>query len=356
MQRVATELYEALIENTQVTVEPMVLRSTWERTHVNTPFFILRSIRGIKRLLKEDAVDVILFSSMVTASIAVLINKSIKNAGVKTAAIVHGQDVTTPFGPYQKFVPKVFNALDAVLPVSRATGEQCTMRGLPESKLHVLPNGVKLDRFAPLSSYEKMRSELFDAFNMPNDQLPSDTLLLCSVGRQVKRKGFDWFIDNVMPRLPENVHYWLAGDGPEGPLIQQLAEKHNLGSRVKLLGRVSDEQLACLYRGADLFMMPNVPVHGTMEGFGVVMLEAGMGGLPVVASRLEGIQDVITEGQNGHYVESGDAEGFINAILAYHNKPADIAAASQRAYDHTANTFGWETVAGQYVDVLARLR
>lgn len=355
MQRVATELYEALLENQQVEVEPMVLRSTWERTHINTPFFILRSIKDIKQLLKNDAVDVILFSSMVTASIAVLINKSIKKAGVKTAAIVHGQDVTTPFGPYQKFVPKVFNALDAVLPVSRATGEQCTMRGLPQSKLHVLPNGVKLDRFDALASYETMRTALFEAFDMPKNQLPDDALLLCSVGRQVKRKGFDWFIDNVMPRLPDNVHYWLAGDGPEGPQIEALAKKHNLGERVRLLGRVSDEQLACLYRGADLFMMPNVPVHGTMEGFGVVMLEAGMGGLPVVASRLEGIQDVITEGQNGHYVESGDADGFVKAIMAYHNKPADIAAASQRAYNHTAHTFGWQTVAAQYVDVLAGL-
>ncbi len=355
MQRVATELYDALLENKKVTVEPMVLRSTWERTHINTPFFILRSIRDIKRLLKQDAVDVILFSSMVTASIAVLINKSIKQAGIKTAAIVHGQDVTTPFGPYQKFVPKVFNALDAVLPVSRATGEQCTMRGLPKEKLHVLPNGVKLDRFAPLAPFATMRNELFDAFDMPHDQLPTNALLLCSVGRQVKRKGFDWFIDNVMPRLPANVHYWLAGDGPEGPAIQALAEQHNLSDRVQLLGRVSDEQLACLYRGADLFMMPNVPVHGTMEGFGVVMLEAGMGGLPVIASRLEGIQDVITEGQNGHYVESGDTDGFIKAIMAYHNKPDAIVAASKRAFDHTANTFGWETVAGQYVDVLAAL-
>ena len=123
-----------------------------------------------------------------------------------------------------------------------------------------------------------------------------------------------------MPQLPENVHYWLAGNGPETPNIQQTINKNNLNNRVRLLGRVSDEHLSLLYRGSDLFMMPNIPVAGTMEGFGVVMLEAGMGGQPIIASRLEGIQDVITEGQNGHYVESGDADGFVNAVMKYHQK------------------------------------
>lgn len=355
MQRVATELYDALLENQNVQVTPLVLRSTWERTHLKTPFFLLSIAREIKRLAKRDSIDLILFSSMVTASVVVMLKKTMYASHVKTAAIVHGQDVTTPFGAYQKFVPKVFDALDAVLPVSRATGEQCTQRGLPDSKLHVLPNGVKLSRFKPLSPKTQMRQALVDALGQTEDPLPDDTLLLCSVGRQVKRKGFSWFIENVMPQLPENVHYWLAGDGPEGEDIIEKAQANKVDHRIKLLGRISDEHLELLYRGADLFMMPNRPVPGTMEGFGVVMLEAGLGGLPVVAARLEGIQDVITEGQNGHYVESGDADGFIAAIMQYHQKPELIEAASQRACQHTANTFGWKAVAAKYVEVLATL-
>lgn len=355
MQRVATELYDAFLENQDVQVTPLVLRSTWEKTHLKTPFFLFNVAREIKREVKNGSVDLILFSSMVTASVAVMLKKTLAASHVKTAAIVHGQDVTTPFGPYQKFVPKVFNALDAVLPVSRATGEQCTQRGLPASKLHVLPNGVKLSRFKPLSNKTEMRQALVSALGQGDTPLPDDALLLCSVGRQVKRKGFSWFIENVMPQLPENVHYWLAGDGPEGEDIIQKARANKVDHRIRLLGRISDEHLELLYRGADLFMMPNIPVPGTMEGFGVVMLEAGLGGLPVVAARLEGIQDVITEGQNGHYVESGDANGFIASILQYHQKPEQVESASQRACQHTANTFGWKAVAAQYVEVLAKL-
>ena len=352
MQRVATELYEALCENSSVDVQPLVLHATWERTHLKAPLFLLKCARIIKRLAETKSVDTILFSSMVTASMAVWRKRQIRSAGIKTAAIVHGQDVTTPFGPYQRFVPRVFDALDAVLPVSRATGEQCLQRGLPENKLHVVPNGIKLSRFAPLGQRRQMRKALMDAMG---DPLPEDALLLCSVGRHVKRKGFAWFIEEVMPRLPDDVHYWLAGDGPETDAIRQAVAHRDLAGRVRLPGRISDEHLELLYRGADLFVMPNIPVPGTMEGFGVVMLEAGLGGLPAVAARLEGIQDVISEGENGHFVESGDAEGFQNTIMHYYNDRAALDSASTKAAFHTANTFGWSAVAQQYIDTLTKL-
>lgn len=352
MQRVATELYDAFLENEAVEVRSLVLRTTWERVHLKTPLFLFKSAREIKRLAKKEAIDVILFSSMVTASLAVWQKKAIQESGVKTAAIVHGQDVTTPFGPYQRFVPKVFAALDLVMPVSRATGEQCLQRGLPESKLQVVPNGVDLSRFEPLKDRDEMRADMLAAFSDDQHPLPENALLLCSVGRQVKRKGFAWFIAHVLPELPEHVHYWLAGDGPETENIRQTAASHGVSHRVRLLGRISDEHLSLLYRGADLFVMPNIPVPGTMEGFGVVMLEAGLSGLPAIASRLEGIQDVITEGKNGHFVESGDAEGFLSAITHYSENRSQLITASENAATYTAATFGWEAVARQYVHVL----
>lgn len=351
----ATELYDAFLENEEVDVRPQILRTTWERVHLKTPFFLFKSAREIKRLAEKNRIDVILFSSMVTASVAVWRKKTLRESGIKTAAIVHGQDVTTPFSLYQRFVPRVFDALDLVMPVSRATSEQCLQRGLPKSKLQVVPNGVDLSRFAPLKNRSAMRADMLAAFKDNRHPLPKDALLLCSVGRQVTRKGFAWFIKHVLPNLPEDVHYWLAGDGPETEHIRQAASTRGVSHRVRLLGRISDEHLALLYRGADLFVMPNIPVSGTMEGFGVVMLEAGLSGLPAIASRLEGIKDVITEGKNGHFVESGDADGFRDAIFTYYEDRARLATASQQAAQYTATTFGWEAVAKQYLNVLGSL-
>ena len=348
----ATELHHALSSLPDVELHSQILYSSWERVHQRVPLFLMQTALKLRRIAKERSVDAVLFSSMVTASLTAITKKKLHGAGIKTAAIVHGQDVTIPFAPYQQFVPRVFNSIDAILPVSRATGEQCIERGLPPEKMHIVPNGVNLERFAPLKDRSKMRNELLDKMGAGHPPLPKNTLLLCSVGRQVKRKGFTWFIENVLPQLPENIHYWLAGDGPETELIRQTAQQAGVSNRIRLLGRISDEELALLYRGADLFMMPNIPVPGTMEGFGVVLLESGLNGMPAIAARLEGIQDVIKEGENGHFVESGDTEGFKEAILQYYHDRDALKNVSLRATTYTRDTFSWQAVARSYVRVL----
>jgi len=175
------------------------------------------------------------------------------------------------------------------------------------------------------------------------------------VGRQVKRKGFAWFIDNVMPRLPDHVHYWLGGDGPEGEAIQRAIDQHGLSNRVRLLGRLGDKELTDIYQSADIFVMPNIPIEGDMEGFGIVMLEAAINGLPTVAARLEGIREVITDDQNGFFVESGDVDGYVDRISALDTDRDHLGQLSLRARDHVARTFGWDAVASQYIDHLLKL-
>ena len=356
MQRVSLKLHEALnARSAPPHVDAVLLRSSWKWTPYKVPFFLGRAAWRIRQAVLKQEADVVLFSSMVTASLAVPLRRFFDRHGVKAATIAHGRDVTLDFPPYQWFVPKVFNALDAVLPVSRATGAACTERGMAAEKVHVVPNGIDLDRYPQPQSKSEMRGVLEDALGTPSAPLPDDALLLCSVGRQVKRKGFAWFAENVMPTLPENVHYWIAGDGPEFDKIGHVIRRNNLGHRVRQLGRISNADLARLYRGADLFIMPNIPVEGDMEGFGVVMLEAGQCGCPSVASRLEGIQDVITEGQNGHLVESENPDSFREAIMQYENAPQRLKRASARAVRHTEDTFGWSAVAEQYVDTLCQL-
>ena len=353
MQRVATELHAALEHHPEVELSSILLRTSWQWTHLRTLPFLVRTYFGMRDRVRRDAVDVVLFSSMVTASLAVPLRRLLDDHDVTAAAILHGRDVTLPVLPYQWFVPYVFRALDAALPVSHATGAQAQERGLAPDKLHVVSNGVDPSRFAPPDEPEAARTRLASIFGdgaLPST--PDEGLLLCSVGRQVERKGFAWFVEHAMPLLPETVHYWLAGDGPEAEAIDAAITRHGLHRRVRRLGRVTEDQLEALYRGADLFIMPNRPTPGDMEGFGVVMLEAGLCGLPTVAARLEGIRDVITEGVNGHLVESGDARAFADAILRYHDAPARLRAASARTHRHTVDTFSWSTVADRYVQVL----
>ena len=82
-----------------------------------------------------------------------------------------------------------------------------------------------------------------------------------------------------------------------------------------LLGAVEDEELIAVYNVADIFVMPNIPVAGDHEGFGIVILEAASCSLPVVAARLEGISDAMRDGEVGDLIAPGDAAGFTRAIV-----------------------------------------
>lgn len=353
MQRVSLKLHEALQERSEPPhVESILLRSSWRWTPYKVPFFLGKAAWRIRQAVLREEADVVLFSSMVTASLAVPLRGFFERHDVTVATIAHGLDVTLKARPYQWFVPRVFDALDAVLPVSRATGDACISRGMPKEQVHVVPNGIDLDRYAPPQSKPEMRAILKEALGSTAAPLPDDAMLLCSVGRHVKRKGFAWFVEHVMPTLPDNVHYWIAGDGPESEAVQRTINRNDLNDRVRRLGRISNSDLARLYHGSDLFVMPNIPVEGDMEGFGVVMLEAGQCGCPSIAARIEGIQDVITEGENGHLVASQNPESFREAILQYHQAPERLRKASTRAVRHTEASFGWSAVAEQYVNVL----
>lgn len=350
MQRVATELHDALRAHSGVDFSSVVLRSSWKWTHVKTVPFLAAALVKLRRQIASGQVDAVLFSSMVSASLAVFLRPTLDAYGVRAAAIVHGRDVTLNFRPYQRIVPRIFQALDVVLPVSRATGDACLERGLQSEKLYVVPNGVSLGRFSQAVGHHTDRARLLRRFGV--DGVPDEGLLLCSVGRHVRRKGFAWFVESVLPLLPEDVHYWLAGDGPESESIRDAAARRGIEHRVRLLGRVAEADLELIYAGADLFVMPNIPVAGDMEGFGVVMLEAGLSGLPTIASRLEGITDVIREGENGHLLTSGDAWGFSEAIMRYYHDGDRLSEARERAATYVADHFSWHAVADRYVDAL----
>jgi phosphatidylinositol alpha-1,6-mannosyltransferase len=240
--------------------------------------------------------------------------------------------------------------LDAVLPVSSATAEACRIRGAAPAQIHVVPNGIDAGRFADLPPRSEARAEV--EATIP---LPADALLLVGVGRQVRRKGTAWFVQQVMPRLPDDVHLAIAGEGPEEEAIRQAAATGGVAGRVHLLGRVTEQELRSLLVGGDLFVMPNVPVTGDMEGFGVVMLEAGLAGMATVGADLEGIRDVITEGVNGHLIAPLDAAAFARCIRRYDEDRVALSTLSASARAHVVSAFTWPAVADRYVGVLERL-
>jgi len=347
MQRVAEDLYNSLAVRTDLDLRTLVLRTGWAERAYRTPLFLAHALREIRRLARAREIDAILFSSMLTATLVVPLQRLLRRNRIVTAAIVNGLDATTPTWPYPLLVRRTFDALDLVLPISRATGQACRERGLSPSKCQVVPLGIRPDRFATSLDPAAAREKLLKGRNA--------RLLLCSVGRLVPRKGVAWFVANVMPLLPDDVLYLVAGEGPDSGRIAAATLQYGLTDNVELLGAVTHEELETLYNGADLFIMPNIPVANDMEGFGLVMLEAGMCGLPVIASNIEGIADVIVEGANGHLVATGGAGGFQLAIMRYYSDLDALRTLKSRTKAFTSSHFGWDAVVDRYVSILQTL-
>lgn len=353
MQRLAVEQERALGGHPDVELIPLVLESSSRWTGALTGAFLARILARIPTIVREQRIDVILFSSMVTAALAPLLRRRLGGTEVALVATPVGRDVTLPNALHQWWVPRVLRSLDLLLPISRATAAECAMRGAEEERIVIVPCAVDVDRFPEVTDRPAVRAELLREIEANHGPaIPEDALLLCSVGRHQERKGFQWFVDRVMPKMPANVVYLLGGTGPMTPRIRKIVEQRGLHDRVRLLGRVTETTLSLIFRGADLFVMPNVPVRGDIEGFGVVMLEAGMCGLPVVAADLEGIRDVVRTGENGVLLPAADAGAFANTIEGIRLDRSVLEAMSAGAARFTAATFSWDVVVEQYMDAL----
>lgn len=351
MQRVAMDLGGALRDTPDLTVHEHILRSSATWAGIRTTGFLLYSLWQLPRIVRRKRIDVILFSSMVTASLAVPLRRRLAALHCTTVAIAHGLDVVLPAEIYQWWVRRVLRALDAVAPVSRATASACTERGMDPSRVHVIPNGISADRF---------RLVRLDEDRQPKEEpgptgTGSESLALLSVGRHVKRKGFDWFVDAVMPQLPEGVTYWIVGEGPATEDIRAAVKRHRLEGRVHLPGRVDGRRLERLYAGADLFIMPNIPLAGDMEGFGVVLLEAGLMGVPCLAADLEGIRDVVTDGVNGRLLPATDAEAWTGQIRSLLEERLALDEMAARTRPYVLERFAWRAIATRFVELFRKL-
>jgi glycosyltransferase involved in cell wall biosynthesis len=236
--------------------------------------------------------------------------------------------------------------------VSSATKEQCLKRGIPRSKIVVIPNGIS-DDFHIREDVQKLNDRLCKKvkINLRNRKM------ILSVGRIVERKGFHWFVTNVLPKIvmeERDVVFLLAGEGPFKGTIEKSIINAGMRKHVILLGKVDNETLRLLYNSSHVMVVPNIPVEGDIEGFGVVVLEATSCGLPLVASGTEGIREAIVHGENGFLVETFNAEKFSRTLLFILENSRRAKVLGEKARRFTLRNFAWEKIAKMYFKILSR--
>jgi len=178
-----------------------------------------------------------------------------------------------------------------------------THESIPLEKISLVPNAIDLRRFSPgEASRDEARARL---------GLPVASRIVAGVGRLNPQKNFALFLDiaaQLAPRFPD-LHFLLAGDGPEEQMLREKASALGIANRVTFSGYVADTRL--VYLAADVLLMPS-----RYEGLPMTLLEAMAMGLPVVASKLDGIAEVIGDGSEGFLVPSDDAALFVERTAA----------------------------------------
>lgn len=172
---------------------------------------------------------------------------------------------------------------------------------------------------------------------------------ILSVGRLHPRKGYDQVIQAIadLPtELKNKVHYTIAGSSGKSSFdqaLQQLAKRAGVRLTIKL--DLSNEQLAACYQRADLFCLTSMPYRNSVEGFGLVYLEAGAYGLPSLAYDTGGVRDAVHDGVTGRLIQTGDIPALTRQLQRWIEDPSPLQALGRAACENALSRTWADVVA-----------
>ncbi|MGA2070374.1 MAG: glycosyltransferase family 4 protein [Sedimentisphaerales bacterium] len=207
-----------------------------------------------------------------------------------------------------------------------------SLRFLPSANIDIIPNGVDLEIFHPVSNKEL-----------------SGELKLLTVGRLSVTKRFEMLVDavEILGKKGKKIRLTISGGGGLFDELKNLVEQKKLIGIINLTGRIESEKMPDVYQQHDMFVSASM-----QEGMSNAMLEAMASGLPIVTTRCEGVDELISD--NGIVVGKDSAEALAEAInnLAENKQAYGAMCASAR---RRAENFGWDKVADGYIKLYQRV-
>lgn len=264
------------------------------------------------------------------------------SAGIAYSLHAHGLDVVVPlYGRLPEWRRRDFWNAKAIYANSSATAELVRNKMGNCTNIDVVHPGVGSlpDSSATTLEAARLRSNL---------GLESKPVLL-TLARLVRRKGVDLVlrcIPNLLLKYPD-LHYLVAGEGPEKDSLQMLARALGIGQHVHFLGQTGEITKWALYEMCDVFVMPNRLLDGTdWEGFGIVFLEAALSGKPAIGGRNGGVPEAIEDGVTGLLVNPEDMSALIAAIELLLNNDRTRKKMGALALQRARSQFEWSVVVG----------
>jgi len=194
---------------------------------------------------------------------------------------------------------------DAIVAVSKVIAGELCEAGVPADKITVIDNGIDLTPFN--SAAPVLKSELN----------ATDQLLIGTVGRLVAQKGMIYFLAAAQQLLKEfpNLTFVIAGNGPDLGKLQQLAKELHIESKVRFTGVRYD--MPNVYASLDVFALGSIA-----EGMPMALLEAMASRLPVAATAVGAVPQIVIPGETGILVKAREATELAQAIAALVRDPA----------------------------------
>ena len=308
------------------------------------PYLLAASARRAVRQLQDTGFDFDLIDAHYAYPDGIAAWMLARELGKPFVITARGSDLYRfPQHPVaRRLIIEATDAADAVITVSHGLKRQLARIG-GRADVAVLRNGIDLNAFR-LFPRNQARKQLTDAFGL---NIPAQSRVVVSAASLVPLKGHDLLLDAIS-RL-KDLHLCLAGDGPSRNVLLRRCHELGVQDRVHFLGVLDQPTLNLLFSAADVSVLAS-----SQEGWANVLLESMASGTPIVASRIEGTDEVVTHDVAGRLVDrsaAAIAQG-IESVLA-----AETPQASVRAF---AERFSWdETSAGQlslFESIVARQR
>lgn len=288
----------------------------------NEAVYIL-GLRGRIRHALRDRSSTVLDGSDATVSFAFGAFRD-----VPSIVRIHGLDITHPNPVYRRLVARYLPRVSWFVANSGPTARLLVDRGIPEQRIRIVHPAADTP---PGFSRSPVRGRIL------------------LVGRLVERKGFARFVERIWPLVCQesaDASLHIVGDGEMRPRMAAAIQKAPRKDRIVHLGRVDDVTLNHEFAEAACLAMPNQPLPGDWEGFGITAIEAAVRGVPVVASAIEGIVDAVVDGVTGRLVRSADDAAFADAVLRTMER--DGGAASQRLQQFATQRWGTQRLSREY--------
>lgn len=299
-------------------------------------FSLLRGIFSLWLYLRKNKVDVIETfthdSNMIALPVAWL-------AGVPVRIATHHGIIDG----FQRWREKIHSWLvnhgvvTHLVTVSQKTFQVALREGVQKEHITVIPNGIE-----PLLVQEAVRHEV-----RHQQALHEEDLVLISVGRLVHQKAHEILVRCMPIILSEfpRTKTWIFGEGPLRQDLQVLIDQLGLSDNVILWGKT--DKIAKYLAASDVFVLPS-----RWEGLPIALLEAMSAGLPSVATKVEGVDEVLESGIHGYFVPVEDAQALAQAILQLLRVPSDRFKMGKNAKRQVSELYTVERMCQGYLNLM----